>query len=61
MKTQISKTQEGQRTLTSFEGKFQACPAAMRQDLYPECKEGTLVCIQELPRLIGSPNFRKCS
>ena len=30
-------------------------------DLCPQCKEGTMVCIQELPRLRGSPNFRKCS
>ena len=30
-------------------------------DLCPECKEGIMVCIQELPRLRGSPNFRKCS
>jgi len=30
-------------------------------DLCPECKEGVLICIQELPRLRGSPNFRKCS
>ncbi len=27
-------------------------------DLCPECGQGTLICIQELPR--GSPNFRKC-
>lgn len=30
-------------------------------DLCPECKKGTMVSIQELPRLRGSPNFRKCS
>ena len=30
-------------------------------DLCPECKEGIMVCIRELPRLRGSPNFRKCS
>jgi len=30
-------------------------------DLCPECGEGVLICIQELPRLRGSPNFRKCS
>lgn len=30
-------------------------------DLCPECKEGIMVCIQELPRLRRSPNFRKCS
>ena len=30
-------------------------------DLCMECKEGIMVCIQELPRLRGSPNFRKCS
>jgi hypothetical protein len=30
-------------------------------DLCPQCKEGIMVCIQELPRLRGSPNFRKCS
>jgi hypothetical protein len=29
-------------------------------DLCPECKEGVMVCIRELPRLRGSPNFRKC-
>ena len=30
-------------------------------DLCPECKQGTMICIRELPRLRGSPNFRKCS
>lgn len=30
-------------------------------DLCPECGQGTLICIQELPRLRGSPNYRKCS
>ncbi len=30
-------------------------------DLCQECGEGIIVCIQELPRLRGSPNFRKCS
>jgi hypothetical protein len=30
-------------------------------DLCSECKEGTMVCIRELPRLRGSPNFRKCN
>jgi len=30
-------------------------------DLCPECGEGILVCIQELPRIRGSPNFSLCS
>ena len=30
-------------------------------DLCPECKQGIMVCIQELPRLRGSPNFNLCS
>ncbi len=30
-------------------------------DLCPECKQGTMICIRELPRLRGSPNFRKCN
>jgi len=30
-------------------------------DLCPECGQGTLICIQELPKLRGSPNYRKCS
>jgi hypothetical protein len=30
-------------------------------DLCPECKQGTMICIRELPRLRGSPHFRKCS
>jgi len=30
-------------------------------DICQECKEGIMICIQELPRLRGSPNFRKCS
>ena len=30
-------------------------------DLCPECKQGAMICIRELPRLRGSPNFRKCS
>lgn len=30
-------------------------------DLCPECGEGILICIQELPRLRGSPNFRLCN
>jgi hypothetical protein len=29
-------------------------------DLCQECNKGIMVCIQELPRLRGSPNFRKC-
>jgi len=29
-------------------------------DLCPECGEGILVCIEELPRLRGSPNYRLC-
>ena len=29
-------------------------------DLCPECKQGTMVCIRELPRLRGSPNYRRC-
>jgi len=32
----------------------------MDPDLCPECKQGTMICIQELPRLRGSPNFIKC-
>ena len=30
-------------------------------DLCPECGQGTLICIRELPKLRGSPNYRKCS
>ena len=30
-------------------------------DLCQVCKEGLIVCIRELPRLRGSPNWRKCS
>ena len=30
-------------------------------DLCPACKEGLMVCIRELPRLRGSPNFSLCS
>jgi hypothetical protein len=30
-------------------------------DLCPECKQGIMICIQELPRLRGSPNFSLCS
>jgi len=30
-------------------------------DLCPECKQGIMVCIQELPRLRGSPNYSLCS
>ena len=30
-------------------------------DLCPECGQGTMICIQELPRLRGSPTFKRCS
>ena len=30
-------------------------------DLCPECGEGVLMCISVMPRMRGSPNFRKCS
>jgi hypothetical protein len=30
-------------------------------DLCPECRQGIMICIQELPRLRGSPNFSLCS
>lgn len=29
-------------------------------DLCPACGKGTMICIRELPRLRGSPNYRKC-
>jgi hypothetical protein len=29
-------------------------------DLCPECGQGTMLCIQELPRLRGSPKLNKC-
>ena len=29
-------------------------------DLCPECGQGTMICIQELPRLRGSPKLNKC-